>query len=284
METIDRKEMKSDQKKIWKAAASGWLRRDEILRKGTAPVTERMLTLAKIKLNDAVLDIASGTGEPAISAAQIVGNDGRVIGTDLVDEMLSIARDKAKQQKLNNIEFQQVDGETLDFAENSFDAVTIRWGLMFMPEPEKCLIQARNVLKKNGRVVIACWANPERNPFINLMMETLSDFMTLPVTPENTPSMYAFANPARLREVIISAGFNDVKLEELELNVLEVADGCTYWDVISDLAAPVVALVNQLDTENRKKYVSEVIKSANALKQGDMLQMKGTTWIATATR
>lgn len=284
METESYDQVKLNQQETWKAAASGWRRRDEILRKGALPVAQRMLALSKVKRGDSLLDIASGTGEPAISAAQIVGKDGFVIGTDLVDEMLDIARNKVQLENLRNIEFHCVDGEVLDYAKKSFDAVTIRWGLMFMPEPEKCINQAYHILKHDGRIVVACWADPERNPFINLILETLGKYMTLPTTPAHSPGIFAFANPARLRGIISSAGFRNVELEEVELDVLEVEDGRGYWDVISDLAAPVIALVNQLDPEKRKRYILEVIEAANLLAQGGVLKMKGTTWIASATR
>ena len=84
----------------WMSVAAGWHRRDELLRKGGAPVTEWLLARAGIADGHQVLDIASGTGEPAISAAHLVGRTGRVIGTDLVEEMLVFAREKAQQLAL----------------------------------------------------------------------------------------------------------------------------------------------------------------------------------------
>lgn len=288
METISNDQIRLNQETTWKAAAVGWRKRDEILRKGAAPVTVRMLALAQIKAGSSLLDIASGTGEPAISAAKVVGNEGYVVGSDLVDEMLNIAREKAQKENLSNIEFHRTDGETLDItkkiATKSFDAVTIRWGLMFMPEPEKCLNNAYHVLKNEGRIVVACWANPERNPFINLLLETLGRYTTLPTMPENSPGVFSFSNPARLRGVMTSAGFKNIEIEEVAFDVMEVEDGKAYWEVISDLATPVIRLVNQLDAEIRERFVLDVTERANELMQGDRLKMKGVTWLASANR
>ena len=72
--------------------------------------------------------------------------------------------------------------------------------------------------------------------------------------------------------------------EELEVDVLEVPDGQAYWDVISDLAAPVMRLVNQLDDNSRESYIKDVIDAANICKQGESLCMRGTTWIAAAAK
>ena len=266
----------------WAAAAAGWGRRDELLREGGAPVTERMLELAGIAPGHRVLDIASGTGEPAISIARLVGEAGTVIGTDLVDEMLVYARRKAANEGLGNIEFQCVDGETLTVDPGVFNVVTIRWGLMFMPEPETCLALVYRALQPGGCICLTCWDTSEKNPFISLLTQTLGNHMELPKPPPGTPGIFAMADPDRLRSVLAAAGFGNISLESMEVTMLEVANGQAYWEAMSDLAAPVMRLVNQLDDRTRDAFIREVIEAADAQKTGDTLSMHGTTWIATA--
>ncbi len=277
-------ELKERERTNWSSAATGWRRRDELLRKGSAPVTERLLELSGIKTGSRLLDIASGTGEPAISAAHIVGAAGTVLGTDLVDEMLAVAREKAAKTTLANIEFRCVDAETLDFDTDSFDAVTIRWGLMFMPEPQACLTAAHKALKQGGRISLACWSAPDKNPFVGVLLNTLSKYMDVPTPPPGSPGIFAFADPDRLQDVMAVSGFKNIKLEEMAIDVVEVENGRAYWETISDLAAPVMALVNQLDHSARADYVDDIISAADALKQGDTLRMKGVTWIASAEK
>lgn len=274
---------KQREKQAWASVADGWRRRDALLKKGATPVTERMLALAGISEGQRVLDIASGVGEPAMAAAERVGSSGRVVGTDLVDEMLAYAREKARDAGADNIEFRCIDGETLCFDPDTFDAVTCRWGLMFMPEPEKCLSLARQVMKQDARLAVACWSAMEKNPFVGVLMQVLARHMELPKPPPGTPGIFALADPDRLRGVISQAGFNDIELEELEIDVVEVEDGQAYWNAMSDLAAPVMTLVSQLDEEARARYIDDVIATADAMKQGVTLRMRGTTWIASAS-
>ncbi|HFQ13429.1 MAG TPA: methyltransferase domain-containing protein, partial [Gammaproteobacteria bacterium] len=191
-------ELKERERCNWAQAAEGWRRRHALLKKGAAPVTQRMLELCGIGSGHRLLDIASGTGEPAISAARIVGDSGRVIGTDLVEEMLAVARENAESEHLANIDFHCCDAEMLELAAGSFDAVTIRWGLMFMPEPEACLVAAHRALKQDGRICVACWGAPERNPFVGLLMQALSHYMEVPAPPPGTPGIFALADPDRL--------------------------------------------------------------------------------------
>lgn len=277
-------EIKERERETWAAVADGWRRRDELLRKGSQPVTEQMLAMAGIGVGHRVLDIASGTGEPAISAALRVGDSGQVIGTDLVEEMLAFAREKALRANLTNIEFQCVDGEALELESSTFDAVTIRWGLMFMPEPDACLMHAYQALKDRGRVVVACWAAPERNPFISLLLTVLKKYMDVPKPPPDAPGIFAFADPERLRAVLATAGFTNVQVEELEIDVIEVDDGAAYWAAMEDLAGPITRLVSQLDEKTRAAFVKDVIETSSALQTGDTLRMRGTTWIASGSR
>ena len=284
MITPDNNELKERERSAWASVADGWKRRDEVLRKGAAPVTERMLKLAGISPGHRVLDIASGTGEPAISAAELSGTTGKVTATDLTEEMLACARDKAARAGVANIEFLCVDGETLDFEADTFDAVTIRWGLMFMPEPETCLGLAHGVMKQQGRIAIACWSAPDKNPFVGVLMQTLGKYMEVPKPLPGTPGIFAMADPDRLHGLIAAAGFRNIELEELEIDVITVDCGQAYWDTISDLAAPVMTLVNQLNNETRQAYINDVIQTADALKQDSTLCMRGTTWLASAEK
>ena len=268
----------------WMSVAEGWHRRDELLRKGAAPVSEWMLARAGIAEGHQVLDIASGTGEPAISAAHLVGDKGRVTGTDLVEEMLVFARRKAQQAGLANIEFNCSDGEALQYDAESFDAVTIRWGLMFMPEPEVCLSSVYKLMKQGGRISIACWSDPEKNPFISLLTKILGKYMDLPKPPPGSPGIFAFADPERLRDVIQAAGFRDIELQEMEIDFIELDSGRAYWEAMSDMAAPVMQFVNQMDSATRSWFIDDVVTSADALKQDGVLRMRGTTWVASAVK
>ncbi len=281
---MNKSELKQRERNNWSSAADGWRRRDELLKKGAAPVSERMLELSGIRSGSRLLDIASGTGEPAISAAHKVGESGQVIGTDLVDEMLAVARDKSVRVGLNNIDFHCMDAETLNFPANAFDAVSCRWGLMFMPDPLACLAAAHSTLKPGGFITLACWAAPDKNPFVGVLMKVLSKYMEIPTPPPHAPGIFSFANPDRLHDCLASAGFKNIEIEEMVIDVVEIDDGQAYWEAMSDLAAPIMALVRQLDGSARSNYIDEVITTADALKQGDTLRMKGTTWIAKAEK
>ena len=272
------------EQRTWRSVSDGWRKNDSQLRDNAGCVTQRMLDLANIETGHSVLDIASGTGEPAIPAAHRVGESGRVIGIDLVDEMLTIARDKAQLQNLKNIDFQTVDGTGLDFDAASFDAVTCRWGLMFMPEPQTSLQQIHHVLKEDGQLIAACWAEPERNPFFTHAMSILMKHMEVPQSAPKAPGVFAFADREYFEETLRASGFQSVTIEDISFNMIEVSSGEEYWQMMKELAGPIVQLTKQMDQASYDAFSEEVITSADALKQGDSLSMVGTTWIARASK
>lgn len=282
--TLSSQDVIDREHRIWRSVSEGWRKNDSQLRENADCVTQRMLDLADLNAGDSVLDIASGTGEPAIPAAHRVGETGQVTGIDLVDEMLAVARDKAKAQDLQNVVFQTVDGKGLDFDADSFDAVTCRWGLMFMPEPQDMLQQIHRVLKNTGRLVAACWAEPDRNPFFTHAMSILKNHMDVPQPPPGSPGVFAFAERERLENSLRDSGYHAIEIEDLSFNMIQVSSGEEYWQMMKELAGPIVQLTKQMDQATYDAFSDEVIASADALKQGDTLSMVGTTWIARAEK
>src|ERR1051325_619125 len=110
---VDPEHVKNDQREEWKAAARGWRKWDAKIVAWTAPVTAALVAVAEIRPGMQVLDIGSGTGEPALTLAGVVGPTGHVTATDLSPEMLAVAEDKAREQGATNVSFEVADAEQL---------------------------------------------------------------------------------------------------------------------------------------------------------------------------
>ncbi len=145
-----------------------------------------------------------------------------------------------------------------------------------------CSLSRRLVLDWVSRIAIACWDALERNPFLSLPIEIISNHIELPETPADEPG--AFANPVRLHNFLKTTGFTNIEIEQMEFDVIEVDDGRAYWEVLSDLSAPIMSLVRQLNESARNDFVNEVIETADLQRAGDTLRMTGTTWLAAASR
>ncbi len=263
MSEIDAHAVKEQQRQDWARAAPGWRKNHDRLTQITAPVSRRLLELAGVARGHRVLDIACGTGEPALPAARVVGASGFVLATDMAPEMLAVGREKAQAQGIANIEFRLVDGEELDLEPGSFDAATCRWGIMFMPEPVRCLRQAHRALKPGGRIALSVWGPPERNPFIALPMVILRKHFQGPLPDPSAPGgAFSFADRERLAATLGEAGFRDVQVEDLELSMAVFDSGQEFWQYTREMAAPIAALVAQLPAETQRTVGEEVAHAA----------------------
>jgi ubiquinone/menaquinone biosynthesis C-methylase UbiE len=183
-------------------------------------VSDHLVELAKINPNSRVLDIATGIGEPSITAAKKIRNDngrGHVLAMDISSQMLSIAKQRASSLDVQDvIEFREGDAETISLPASAFDAVLCRWGLMFLPDLRAALSNIYRSLVDGGRLVAAVWASPEKVPFGSIAMNTVSR-----ETHKQLPSRRGISGPFSLadehvlKDALIESGFKDVVTESM---------------------------------------------------------------------
>jgi ubiquinone/menaquinone biosynthesis C-methylase UbiE len=214
-------EFKAQQRQMWDNAAAGWQNWWETIERGAQKVSDKIVELAEIKPGDKVLDIATGIGEPAVTAAKRVKPNGKVIATDISPQMLAIARTRAKSFGLDDImEFREADGEKLDLPDSStarkFDAILSRWGLMFFPNLPTALVRLKEMLVTSGRLSAAVWSAPSKVPLLDLAFATVRKQINAPAPPPGTPGPFALADVEALKRSFSQAGFKDIRIETLQ--------------------------------------------------------------------
>jgi SAM-dependent methyltransferase len=178
--------------------------------------------------------------------------------------MVGFARSKAQARALSNIEFRCVDGEVIDAPDGSFDAVTMRWGLMFMPDPVECMRRVHAALRPGGKTVVCCWTEAANNPFVTVPLGVLKRHMEVPTPPAGAPGIFALASPDRLRAIFAEAGFRDVAIEQITLPMADFATGAEYDVFIRELAGPVASLFVQLPADKQALVKQEIARDAEA--------------------
>jgi hypothetical protein len=115
-------------------------------------------------------------------------------------------------------------------------------------------------------------------------MSILVQHMDVPKPAPKAPGVFAFADREHLEDTLRASGFQSVTIEDISFNMIQANSGEEYWQMMKELAGPIALLTQQMDQATYEAFSNEVIASANALKQGDTLDMVGTTWIAHATK
>jgi ubiquinone/menaquinone biosynthesis C-methylase UbiE len=282
---MDNVAAKAKEHKSWSTASPAWKKYDPELLAWCAPVSDRMVALLRLEQGQRVLDLASGTGEPSLAIAERVGPLGAVLGVDFVDDMLATAREKAAHRGLANIEYRTADGETLERPAGAFDRASMRFGLMFMPDPIGAMKRVHHALVPGGRVVIATWGGPDKNPWAGIPVAALKRQMEIPPPPPGTPGLFAFADPARLRSTLADAGFAGIEVEEVPNEIGSFVDGRSFCDFIFTLSGPLADLLARLPSEKQLQVRAEVAADLDArFKREKRLAVPGVALVATATR
>jgi len=201
----------------WVGRSGNWNDWADRLERQQRGLNEPLIEEARIGPGMRVLDLASGTGEPALGIAATVGAGGHVTATDLVPEMLAGARRRAAEKGLANMAFEVADMQALPFGDASFDRVTCRLGLMYVPEPPRALAEARRVLRSGGRAAFLVWGGHEENDQFQVMDRVLWNEMG--IEPHEGPfSPTRFGAPRLLAKLFDEAGFSNVTERHLAFN------------------------------------------------------------------
>jgi ubiquinone/menaquinone biosynthesis C-methylase UbiE len=215
--SFDPTQYKAGQRREWAISADGWKRHWNIWEQGAQHLNERLVDLARIRPGHRVLDVGTGLGEPAFTAARRVGPSGSVVATDLSSALLSLARADALRLGLRNVEFREMDAEEPDLPAQSFDAALCRWVLMFLPHLVAALTRLRALLVPGGRFAAAVWGSPEKVPFTSVPMGVIRRVLQLASPPAGTPGTFSLADEHVLERSFTQAGFAEVVIERQTL-------------------------------------------------------------------
>ncbi|MDH3476464.1 MAG: methyltransferase domain-containing protein [Rhodospirillales bacterium] len=205
------------QRAHWDSVAKGWAEWWPVIEEGARPVTERLLELAALEPGGRALDLASGIGEPAASAARRVGPQGRVLATDIAPSMVEAGRERMRRLGLDNVEFRLMDAAAPDLPEGNFDAVLCRWGLMFVPDLSDTLVRLHRLLKPGGRLAAAVWGPPEQVPAISLASRILSEHLDMPKPSNDDRGPFELSDIGAFEAKLAAAGFTDVRREAVSV-------------------------------------------------------------------
>jgi enediyne biosynthesis protein CalE5 len=238
----DPAEFREGQRAQWNTAASGWRKWNDLIDASASGICDRLVELAGVEPGSRVLDIAAGYGEPSLTAARRVGPDGSVVATDISAEMLAFGRERAAAAGVENIEFVQSDGFSLDLPAESFDAAVSRWGIIFEPDGEGTAAHIRGFLKPGSRFAISSWGPPERVPFLAIAMKTAMEKLDVPPPPPGTPGPLSRPTEEAIGGLLEGGGFSNVEVEELEVT-FELDSPEDYTSYIRAIAAPITAMI-----------------------------------------
>jgi ubiquinone/menaquinone biosynthesis C-methylase UbiE len=246
-------------------------------------MTRAIVEAARVQPGMRVLDIACGTGEPAISLAALLNGEGEVVGVDLSPTPLKIAEERATQRGLTNVIFQQADAHALPFPDHSFDCITSRLGVMFFADLPRALSEMRRVLKPEGRAILLVWG-PFNQPYFHTTIGTVLRMLPGSAMPDSGRKMFALAEEDRLAQSLRQAGFSRAKEELVTVPWTWLGTPEEVWEYFQDVAVPFASLLQSIPAELRPEINAAVLKAINQYYDGTSIKFTATVNIAVAVK
>jgi ubiquinone/menaquinone biosynthesis C-methylase UbiE len=223
-----------------------------------------------------VLDVCCGSGASAIAAAEAVGPDGFVLGVDLAEDLLELARTKAKQRSLKYIEFRTGDMLDLGLPESDLDAVICVFGIFFAPDMEAAARELWRLVRPGGKLAITTWGprffEPMSTAFWNSVREVRPDIYKgfnpwdRVCDPESLHSMLAGAG-VNAQEVTLESGTHPLRSPE------------DWWTMV--LGSGYRGTIEQLDAESRERVRRD---NLNSIRESGVRSVAANVIYAVATR
>jgi len=258
-----------------------WAQAQEKRDRDHAPMTEALLTLAAPVPGEHVLDIGCGSGTTTLRFAEKIGADGSVIGIDLSAPMLAVAQRRARETG-SPAEF--VEGDVTDhpFAPKRLDLSVSQFGVMFFADPVASLANVFAATKEGGRIAFVCWRASTDNPW-SAVPEGAAKPLLPPMEPlpPDAPGRYSFANPDRVKSILLRAGFHAPDIQKFDTRIY-LGDTPEAAASSSIDAGPLARTLAEVDDETRKS-VREAVTARLAREMGsDGVYLTAGCWLVTA--
>ena len=257
-------------------------RRDS-LRTATMPVSAWMIDAIDPQPGHTVLELAAGTGDTGLLAAEVIEPGGTLISSDFSPEMLGAAQRRAEELGIHNARFKQIDAETsIDLEAASVDGALCRWGYMLMADPETALRETRRVLKPGARVALAAWAGRDHNPWSVLPgAELIKRGLADPPDP-SLPGQFAWGPEGRIAEHLEAAGFGEHHVEALDFPI-DYASVEDWWSSAEDFSSWFRSTVASASEEDVAAVRAALDRHAEKFATGEgSLRLPARTWVAWA--
>lgn len=273
----DLKQLREQQRSAWNTFSPGWKKWDTFFMGFFRPIGAQLIEAVALQDGYQVLDVATGTGEPGLTAAQKIPH-GKVTGTDIAQDMVKVANEHAQSRGIKNYEAMVLSDEHQPFPDDSFDAVICRFGIMYFPDMAEGLREMVRVLKSDRNIALSAWAEPAKNTWATTMSSVINTRLAVPPPPPDAPTPFRCGTPGTLTQLFQNAGLKDV--EERELKGQVTFDSPShYWDVMTAVAPPLVQALSSADDTKRQEIQQAVFAAAKQYERDGTIVFDWSSWI-----
>lgn len=249
----------------WDKAADSY---EQYWQQQLQPAQTKLLEMAGLQRSEAVLEVACGTGLITFPAAAEVGAEGKIVATDISEQMVAFGRARTAEQGFHQISWLRRDAEDLQLPETGFDAALCGLGMMYFPDPLQALKEMKSVLKPGGRAVAAVWGKRAHCGWAEIF-----PIVDARVQSEVCPLFFQLGTGDLLKQTFLAAGFGEVVLERISttLHYASAEDACG----AAFIGGPVALAHARFDERTRQEAYAEYLDSIAGYRNGNGYNIPG---------
>jgi SAM-dependent methyltransferase len=271
----------AEQARAWNGDEGAyWARHPDAFEVSMRAYDQAFFAAADLRPDDRVLDLGCGTGGTTRAAARAATN-GSALGVDLSGPMLEVARQRAAEEGLQNLDFLQADAAVHPLEPGSFDVLISRTGAMFFGDPDAAFAALARAVQPGGRMVLLVWQEVAVNEWFTEFVSALAVGRTLPSPPAGAPGPFAFSDPTRLRTLLDRTGWADVTTTGLSAPMYFGPTVDAAYELISGLLGWMLA---DLDERGRQQALTSLRSSMEAHLGAGGVTFRSGAWLVTARR
>lgn len=200
------------------------------------------------------LDVCCGPGDLTVELAR---GGARAVGVDFSSEMVRIATERHGSVA----KFQDGDAENLPFEEQSFDLVTMNYGILHLAKPGVAISEAARVLRPGGRFAFSCWLGPDSARGFGAILDAVRDSEVTPSGVPHGPDFFYFSNPENCRSALTESGFTDIEVVPVT-QIWNLESGGALFDAFLNGTARTGGMLRSLSGSDRAKARELAIRYA----------------------
>ena len=274
-----------EQYEYWnKGIGQKWVKEDNSLNERFAILTKKFFSRANINKNEKVLDIGCGGGITSFEASKLVGKDGYVLGADISEILLDLA--KKNYSNIENLEFKYCDVQNYKFKKNIFSKVISRFGVMFFENPIVAFKNIYNSIQDGGSLHFVCWTNVLENEFFTAAANIIIKHLNKEF-PQVTraPGPFAFSEKKYVKQILNASGFKNIKVDKIYTSISTYDDSKKDGELLFNigLAGRLLAEEN-LSEEELSKIKNKIIEMTQKRQIDGKINYKACLNFVSATK
>jgi ubiquinone/menaquinone biosynthesis C-methylase UbiE len=274
-----------DQRALWNGPdAEYWVREQERMDRTLAPITGPLISFAAPVPGSSVIDVGCGCGATTIELARAVGPAGRVIGVDVSEGMLGLAKERLRE--FDNATCLLGDAAAMPLGDIGAELIVSRFGVMFFGDPVAAFANLRTGLVPGGRVRFASWRPIAENPWMQIPLHAVYEHVPrMPKPGSEEPGPFSFGDTARVERILKGAGFAGISFTPLNVQI-DLASGGTLEEAAaqSSSVGPAKRALKEQPDDVRAAAIESIRRALAPYASPEGVKLSGAVWLVAADR